>query len=185
MTGGGPIRLTALPDRGAAVAALERIFFESSSRTEFASEQDRLSFFERWTSYYLDHRPEYVWLWMESDGGFSGYLTGCLDSAAAGPLYESLASYTVFEDRFAEFPAHLHVNCRSARRNVGIGAGLVDTFINDCVAAGVAGVHVVTAPGARNVRFYNRVGFTERVTRAYLGRPLLFMGRRLGAESKA
>lgn len=185
MSGGGPIRLIALPDRAPALAALERIFFESSSRTEFASEQERRTFFERWTSFYLDWHPEHVWLWMDPEDGFSGYLTGCLDSAAAEPLYNSLPSYGLFERHFREFPAHLHVNCRGARRNVGIGAGLVDTFIEECRAAGLAGVHIVTAPGARNVRFYERVGFTERVTGAYLGRPLLFMGRRLRAESKA
>lgn len=185
MSGGGPIRLLALPDRAPALAALEYIFFESSSRTEFDSEAERQSFLDRWTQYYLDRAPEHVWLWREANGEFSGYVTGCLDSAAAEPLFQRIPSYKLFEDRFSEFPAHLHVNCRSARRNLGIGAGLVDTFIDECQAAGTAGVHIVTAPEARNVKFYERVGFTEREIRAYQGRPLLFMGRRLRAESKA
>ena len=183
--GGGPVRLSDLASPAAALEALTAMFFESSSRTAFTSPQERQSFFERWTGFYLNRYPADVWLWHEADGGFAGYLTGCRDSAGAKPLYEAVPGYAVFEDCFGAFPAHLHVNCRNDRRNSGIGARLIERFAVDCRANGLAGVHIVTAPAARNVGFYQRAGFTERVIRDFGTRSLLFMGRRLGAEGEA
>ena len=185
LDGEGPVRLSELPNPAAAKAALTEIFFESSSRTGFTSSQERQSFLERWTGFYLARYPEDIWLWQETDGGFAGYLTGCRDSAGARPLHEAVPGYAVFEDCFGAFPAHLHVNCRNTRRNAGIGARLVECFAASCREDGLAGVHIVTAPTARNVGFYLRTGFTERVTRSFGNRPLLFMGRRLSAEGKA
>ena len=181
----GPVRLSDLADPAPALAALTEIFFESSSRTGFSSPEERQSFLERWTGFYLSRYPEDVWLWRDADGGFAGYLTGCRDSAAAEPLYRAVPGYALFEDCFQAFPAHLHVNCRDGRRGAGIGARLVEHFAAACRADGLAGVHIVTAPAARNVGFYQRTGFTERVLRDFGGRPLLLMGRRLRAEGGA
>jgi len=182
---GEAVRLSYLASPAAALEALTAIFFESSSRTAFTSSQERQNFLERWTGFYLSHYPEDVWLWREADGSFAGYLTGCRDSAGAAPLYEAVPGYAVFEDCFRAFPAHLHVNCRNDRRNLGIGARLVERFAADCREDGLAGVHIVTAPTARNVGFYRRAGFTEQVVRDFSGRSLLFMGRRLRAEGGA
>lgn len=173
------IRLTDIPEKGPAVAALTDIFFQSSSRTSFATAAERTAFLARWTAYYLDHCPDDVLLWREADGSITGYLTGCRDSAGAIPLHDGLPGYTVFADCFAAFPAHLHVNCRPDRRGRGIGAALIEAFASDCAGAGLAGLHIVTAPSARNVQFYARAGFDHRVDRAWAGHPLLFMGRRL------
>ena len=186
----GAVRLSDLAAPEAALAALTAIFFESSSRTSFTSPQERQNFLERWTGYYLNRYPEDVWLWREADGSFAGYLTGCRDSAGAAPLYEAVPGSAVFEDCFAAFPAHLHVNCRKDRQGLGIGGRLVGHFAALCREAGLAGVHIVTAPTARNVGFYQRAGFTERVLREFGSRSLLFMGQTLngsilGAEAEA
>ena len=45
------------------------------------------------------------------------------------------------------------------------------------------GVHVVTARGMRNIRFYERVGFQERGHVLWNGRELVFLARPLNAES--
>ncbi|MEI8395777.1 MAG: N-acetyltransferase [Rhodospirillaceae bacterium] len=177
------VRLSDLAEPGPALAALEAIFFESSVRTEFAAADERRGFFERWTAYYLEHCRRDVWFWRDADGGIAGYLTGCRDSAAAAGIYAALPAYALFEDCFVEYPAHLHVNCFGTRRNVGIGARLIERFALECREAGLPGLHVVTGPGARNVGFYHRVGFTEHKVRAWQGRPLLFMGRSLRARA--
>lgn len=169
------VRLTKLPDTSAALKALEEIFFLSSGRTEFASAAARAAFFHTWTGWYLENAPWDVWFWRDPDGSFAGYLTGCLDSADAEGLFETLPKYATFDDLFPRFPAHLHVNVHPDRRGHGIGQKLVERFAEDCVAEGIPGVHVVTADGMRNVGFYNRLGFTEAVLR----KPLLFLGRPL------
>ncbi len=176
------VRLSDLVDQAAAIAALTDIFFESSARTEFTSSQERQNFLERWTEFYLTRYPEDVWFWREADGTFAGYLTGCRNSVGAMPLYDTVPGYKLFEDCFGAFPAHLHVNCRNDRRNLGIGARMVEHFAQGCRENGLAGVHIVTAPTARNVGFYQRAGFTHEVIRGFGSRSLLFMGRHLGAE---
>jgi len=173
------VRLTDLADPAPALQALEEIFFESSARTSFASEDERTAFRERWTGYYLRRQRRHVLLWQAPDRSFAGYLTGCTDSEGAQPLYQAIGSYGLFTDLFDSFPAHLHVNCHAHWRGQGIGAKLVEGFAEDCRVAGVPGLHIVTAEGARNIDFYHRLGFAFLDTRTWAGRRLLFMGRSL------
>lgn len=169
------IRLTRMPDRATALAALEEIFFLSTLRTSFASPEESVAFLRTWTGWYVDEAPDDVWFAVAEEGRILGYLTGCKDSAGAGGLARIIPKYEVFADRFAEFPAHLHVNIRPGHRDRGIGRALVDRFAEDCRADGLPGVHLVTAVFARNVPFYQRAGFTEATQRG----PLLFLGRKL------
>ena len=89
MTAGGDIRLerlTALPDRAAALAALEDIFFASTTRTEFASPADRAAFLATWTGWFVAEAPRDIWMAVAADGLVVGYLTGCKDSAGSVEL---------------------------------------------------------------------------------------------------
>lgn len=174
------VRLPDMPDRAAALAALEEIFFLSTTRTDFASAEERAGFFQTWTGWYVERAPADIWFALEEkkedeDGAILGYLTGCKDSACAEDLARVIPKYAVFADRFADFPAHLHVNVRPGFRDRGIGRMLVDAYAEDCRADGLPGVHLVTGVFARNVTFYQRAGFTEATQRG----PLLFLGRRL------
>ncbi|MEI6985876.1 MAG: GNAT family N-acetyltransferase [Rhodospirillaceae bacterium] len=175
--------LTGADQRASAVGGLTEIFFESTARTEFSGDDERRRFLARWTSAYLEHYCDDVWFWRDLDGTISGYLTGCRDSANAARYFTDHSNYQLFADYFAEFPAHLHVNCRAERRNVGIGARLVEAFVAGCRRDGLAGVHVVTTSDARNVRFYDRVGFTVRAMRVVADRQLVLLGRDLKAGS--
>lgn len=163
------LRLTDMPDRGAALEALEAIFFASALRRRFTDDAERRAFLETWTGWYVREAPEDVLFWVDADGSVAGYLTGCRDSAGAAALFDTILGYGVFADRFTRFPAHLHVNVRPERRDAGIGARLIDAFARDCGT----GLHIVTGTGARNACFYRRNGFTEEETRG----PLHFMGR--------
>ncbi|WP_236783605.1 GNAT family N-acetyltransferase [Azospirillum humicireducens] len=177
-TAGGNIRLdrlTDLPDRDAALAALVEIFFASTSRTEFASDAERAAFLATWTGWYVDDAPRDIWMAVADDGLVVGYLTGCKDSAGAPELARRIPKYEVFADRFAAYPAHFHVNVRPGWREHGLGRRLVDRFAGDCRADGLPGVHLITAVFARNVEFYQRAGFTDACQRG----PLLFLGRTL------
>ncbi len=182
--GGGVVRLSDLADPVPALTAFERIFFESSVRTVFASEGERQSFFRRWTSFYLEQCPDQVWFWQDPQAGEIAYLTGCLHSADAGLLYRDVPGYALFESQFPDFPAHFHVNCQSEWRGRGLGARLVEHFMEECRRVGARGVHLVTAPEARNVGFYQRLGFTVRQTRPFGSRSLLFLGRCLMTETR-
>lgn len=163
----------------AAREQIREIFFLSAARRGFADAGERAAFAARWLDHYLTHESGRLFLARASAGSLAGYLTGCADSRAAAPLYRAIPHYALFEDRFALYPAHLHVNCRPEARGRGIGAALVAAFVGQLTAAGVSGVHIVTAPGARNARFYRRCGFDEEEQRAAGSGVLLLMGRRL------
>ncbi len=171
-------RLGDWPERDRILAEIETIFFLSSETGARLAGAARQSFFATWTGYYLS-KPESVWLRHGPDGKLAGYLTGCLDSAGAEPLYDALFYYRAFADQYPAFPAHFHINCHPNYRNQGFGAELVAAFLGACRDAGVGGAHVVTGAGARNASFYDRCGLTERARRDVGGKPLVLLARSL------
>ncbi|MEI9900288.1 MAG: GNAT family N-acetyltransferase [Hyphomicrobium sp.] len=78
-----------------------------------------------------------------------------------------------------DYPAHLHINLAPAYRSRGIGGELIEAFIADAARAGARGAHVVTSAEARNVRFYERVGFAPRAYTMSNGSRLVLLGRRI------
>lgn len=158
--------------------SIRSIFFESSSRTEFADESEKERFFQRWTEYYLSEYPDWVYLAFDDANRVLGYLMGCPESLRAVDHYRrSLKSYLLFADLFESFPAHLHINLASQARGQGIGGRLIETFVSDLRP--IPGVHIVTFPQARNRGFYLKSGFQFLLEREQDGRKFLFMGRQL------
>jgi hypothetical protein len=56
---------------------------------------------------------------------------------------------------------------------------LIEELEADLQKIGVAGLHLITLSGARNVSFYQRLGFQHKVERLWNGKPLLFLGKTL------
>jgi GNAT superfamily N-acetyltransferase len=80
-------------------------------------------------------------------------------------------------------PAHLHMNVEAEYRRHGIGAALIERYVEDLTAAGVAGVHLLCGPGPRP--FYARNGFTDlAAVELGPGRWVYTLGRRLGREAR-
>jgi GNAT superfamily N-acetyltransferase len=159
--------------------AVEEIFFLSAAPRDFATPDDRRDFLERWTGYYRECESESIFLAIDPRGRVAGYLTGCADSCAAARLYRDIPYFGLFEDYFAAYPAHFHINCHPRFRNRGIGSRLVAAYLERCARDGLPGVHVVTAAAARNVAFYRRCGFDVSATRRWRDEELLFLAARL------
>ena len=160
---------------------IEEILLASANPRRVADAPARAAFLARWLAPYLEAYPEHLLLALDAqrETEVLGVLNGCLDSAGAVVFRDLHPHYRLFADLYGEFPAHLHVNCHPGHRGRGVGSRLVQAFVARCRAAGLPGVHLVTAPGARNVAFYRRNGFTEAVERAEAGRSYLFLGQRL------
>lgn len=151
-------------------AALDAIFFEASGTKSFASEEVRAAFRERWLGRYLVQHPQWAYLAMAPDGTIAGYLVGALGEGSGFDDFATAAQ---------QYPAHLHINLAPHYRSQGIGAELIEAFAKDAARAGAKGMHVVTSADARNMRFYERVGFQPRARTTVNGRELVFLGRRL------
>ena len=164
-----------------AMRELRRLFFLTSTRQRFDGEGERREFFRRWTGYYLEQVPHRVFL-SHDDTRLVGYLTGCDDSQApATALGGEAPGYTLFADLFDRFPAHLHINVDPKTQGLGVGRALIDAYVEALRSQGVAGVHIVTAPGGNAIGFYDKLGFTVRVERDFGDRRLLFMGLSLAS----
>jgi len=159
-----------VPGKDRLIKDLDAIFFEASNTKSFPSEEARLAFRERWFGRYLEQHPQWAYVAQAADGTVAGYLVGALDEASGFDDFASAAQ---------AFPAHLHINLAPQFRSRGIGADLIEAFVADAARAGAKGVHVVTSADARNVRFYERVGFKPRARTAVNDHELVFLGRTL------
>ncbi|MCB0420313.1 MAG: GNAT family N-acetyltransferase [Bdellovibrionales bacterium] len=162
-------------------AEIREIFFLSSLRKDFITEEEKENFFNRWTQYYFDFCPDSLFLALDTITQKTlGYLTGCEDSQLALPLLSSqIPSYPLFSDQFQQYPAHLHINLHPESRGRGIGSHLISQYIQKIKQMDLTGVHIITSPKAQNVSFYQKNGFETTLTRDWKGYPLYFMGRPL------
>jgi GNAT superfamily N-acetyltransferase len=162
------------------LAAVREIFFLSSSRQKFASDEERDKFFALWTDYYFTYAPDLIFLHHNERGEVIGYLMGAADSEGARVFYsDRLKSYAVFADLFARYPGHLHINVHPSGRGQGIGAKLIDRFADELRRRNIKGLHIVTSPDSPNVVFYRRNHFTFEAEREWNEHSLLFMGRNI------
>ncbi len=167
------------PDRARMIADINAVFFQSSARQTFENEEEKAAFRETWLGRYLHHFPDFAFVAVDGSGRIVGYVIGSLEDPARNPLFADLELFSHFRDLTPCYPAQLHVNLAPDWRGRGVGADLVNAFSDLAHSRGAPGVHVVTARGMRNVRFYLAKGFLERGALALNGRELLFLGRDL------
>jgi GNAT superfamily N-acetyltransferase len=165
-------------------AQVDAIFFEASGRTSFASPEERAAFRERWLGRYLGDDADVVLIAQDASGTVAGYLVGALDDPGGQARFADVDYFRgAFRELCQRYPAHLHINLAAASRNRSIGAGLIAAFAAHAAAAGVPGLHVVTAKAARNVRFYTRCGLAEAGATCWNGREVVFLAKPLRGPS--
>lgn len=165
-------------------AGIDRVFFESSNTQNFESQAARSAFRERWLGRYLTHDPAWAYVAIADGTTVAGYLVASLDDPAVTQRFGDIPYFKHFAELTGRYPAHLHVNIGGAFRNCGIGGALIARFAADASDAGVAGVHVVTSRGARNVVFYNRNGFTVAGAHGAGSREVVFLARALNSTTQ-
>lgn len=159
-----------------ALSNIEKIFFATSSRTEFSSPEQKENFYSNYTSYYVNHCPDWFYLAIKSNQ-VVGYLTGCPYSELAKPHLEQLIpTSALFTNCFQAYPAHLHINVDPSVQGQGLGAKLINHFTNQLKQADSTGVHLVTAASARNVSFYTKLGFQKIDQGTYRDTELVCLG---------
>lgn len=154
---------------------VKEIFFESSTRKSFSSEEEREAFFYKYVGFYLKRFPDYCFV--ASEGKILGYIVGSLVSRDP-ELYSIQPHMNLFEDQFQEYPGHLHINCHAESRGKGMGARLV-SHLEEALKNKIKGFHIMTGIDSANKSFYLRLGFSEIVSKDFQGSPILLMGKSL------
>lgn len=155
---------------------LDTVFFEASNTKTFADEDARRAFRERWLGRYLEHDARFAHVALTGDGDVAGYVVGAVEDPARAARFHDLGYFQTFRDLTERFPAHLHINLAPEFRGRGLGGDLIARFLADALTAGAPGIHVTTSRAARNVAFYNRLGFAERGSSG----DIVFLARTLG-----
>jgi ribosomal protein S18 acetylase RimI-like enzyme len=157
-------------------AGIDVVFFETAPLAPTTG-PERAAFRHLWLGQYLRHEPNFCHIALGADGAVLGYLVGCLIDPSTSERFASLSYFSDFADACRRYPAHLHINVTAHARGRGLGARLVDAFAADVRAAGLPGLHVVTGSAQRNVRFYERIGFTRIATTTRRDGEVVFLGR--------
>ena len=172
-------------------AAARRFAHGATRRNLLRSERDedvRLQrrsrcFRERWLGRYLTHDAQHAFLAVAGAGSagetLAGYLVGSVEDPALAVRFGDLEYFKALSHLTARYPAHLHVNLASSWQGRGVGRALVEAFCQHVQGLSVPGVHLFTGRGMRNVRFYERAGFTEAGSVVWNGREIVMLVRDL------
>lgn len=159
------------------ISQVREIFYDTSSKKKFTSEEEKDYFFQTWVGPYLKYYRNEVLIALEDDHVL-GYLTGCSDTKRGMTLF-SLSGMEEFKEYFDKFPAHLHINCDQAARGKGVGSKLVEAYCQFLNKLSKSGVHIVTSPNAKNISFYKKLNFSTQSLYEKGDINLLFMGKAL------
>jgi GNAT superfamily N-acetyltransferase len=152
---------------------LVEIFWETSARQSFSSDEEKAAFRHQYLDAYLN---DVVFVAAEGERVL-GYILCQLDTLAKKSEWSP--HLALFADLYEQYPAHLHINFRSDSRGAGLGSGLVKALEESLLRRNTRGLHLITAAEARNVSFYNKNGFSHQVAREWKSSALLFMGKTL------
>ncbi len=154
-------------------AAVEEIFWLTSSRSSFLDSADRLRFRQQYLDVYLN---QMAWVACE-DNVVVGYIVATNDTLGMHAQWP--AHLELFRDQYQSYPAHLHINCHPRVQGRGWGKVLLRALEQALVQQAVKGLHLITSASARNVSFYLREGYQRREQRTWGNAELLLLAKSL------
>ena len=145
-------------------------------------------FLDTFATYYTDIASDHVWVAAGNDDEILGYLMGCPDTLAYSDWSRQhlltivwrmiMLRYHGWPTRktvdyiwryfrlrvpyldLSPYPAHLHIAVRSGWRGQGMGAALMQTYLDQLRNENIPGVHLETTSENRiAVPWYERLGF--------------------------
>ena len=147
------------------------VFWETTTRVQFSSATERQQFQNQYLDDYL-HQVAFVAVEGEQ---VLGHIIAQLDTFATESTWAP--HLAIFREEYARYPAHLHINCRSAAQGQGLGGQLLAALEKDLYARGVTGLHLITAADARNVNFYRKYGYLEVSQKPWKSAQLMMLGK--------
>ncbi len=161
------------------IELVNRIFFETSTAAHQLSAKGREKLQFKYLDYYKIYHPTYFLVLCEIDSDKPlGYVCGVPNISKEKKLIKATPYLNSFMDLLKDYPANLHINMAAESRGQGLGSGLIQKFQSLLAADSIHGMHIITAPTARNSSFYQQNGFDREEKRLYLEIEYLFMGKK-------
>jgi GNAT superfamily N-acetyltransferase len=157
---------------------IDDIFFESSARRDFCSQEEKQSFREMSLGRYIVKHRDSFFVALD-DARCVGYLAGCLENPTKLIHFDDVSYFRYIEDICQDYPAHLHINIAERYRSRGLGATLIERFADWAKLHSVGGIQIVTSSTSRSIPFYRRLGFRELRTFPWMSVTSVCMGRKL------
>jgi GNAT superfamily N-acetyltransferase len=161
------------------LADIDDIFFTSSARRDFSSQEAKQAFRDVSLGRYIERHRSSFFVALDADRRAIGYLAGCLENPITLSHFNDVAYFRDIDDLCRDYPAHLHVNVAERYRNRGFGTALVGRFVEWAKLHSINGVHLVTSSTARSIPFYRRSGFIQLRTFPWNSGISVCMGRKL------
>jgi len=158
---------------------IDDIFFTSSARGDFSSQEAKQAFREMSVGRYIEKHSSSFFVALDANGCAVGYLAGCLENPITLSHFNDVAYFRDIDDLCQDYPAHLHVNVAEWYRNRGLGTALVGRFVEWAKLHSIRGIHLVTSSAARSIPFYQRSGFIQLRTFPWNSGISVCMGRKL------
>jgi GNAT superfamily N-acetyltransferase len=158
---------------------IDDIFFQSSAKRDFSSQEEKQAFREMSLGRYIEKHLSSFFVALDADGRAVGYLAGSLENPITLNHFNDVAYFRSIEDICRDYPAHLHVNVAERYRNRGLGTSLVGRFVEWAKLHSVKGIHLVTSSTAQSIPFYRRSGFIQLRTFPWNSGISVCMGRKL------
>lgn len=147
------------------------VFWETSTRREFASAEERQQFQRQYLDDYL---TQLAFVAVE-DELVLGYVVGQLDTLSTELSWPP--HLNIFRAEYARFPGHLHINCRAESQGKGLGSQLLHVLESAMQSHSVKALHLLTAVGSRNVNFYKKCGYEEVCIKQWKAAQLIMLGK--------
>src|SRR6266545_1596108 len=129
---------------------IDGIFFQSSAKHDFYSEDEMLCFREQWLGRYILKHQDSFFVAFDDAGRAVGYLAGCLENPTKLKHFNDIAYFSYIDDICRTYPAHLHINVAERYRNRGVGAALIERFAGWAKLQSVLGIQLVTSSTSRS-----------------------------------
>jgi ribosomal protein S18 acetylase RimI-like enzyme len=158
---------------------LVEIFFATSGRSSFDSEEAKFKFRYFYLDYFLEHYPEYCFCALDSAQNVVGYIVASPHTLSDQPLFEYHKYLGLFEHLIPQFPAQLHINLSAETQGRGVGGLLMTALEVKLRSAQVPGVFLITGQNSRNVSFYIKHHYDQLWSTEFRGNSLIFMAKHL------
>jgi GNAT superfamily N-acetyltransferase len=171
------VSLTDVTNQNELISQIQSIFFESSSRSDFASQEERDQFRFKYLDLYL-RNPELVWIAWNTKREVLGYILGAEKTTKEHyQLHPYLLQFQMLID--SDYPAHLHINLATQARGLGIGSLILNKLEMQLRDRKIPGVHLITSKNARNISFYQKNHYPIVQEHSFNGTSLVMMAKRL------